>query len=80
MSRHGITIWLDEPFELCWRRIQNDGATRPLAPNEATAMARYEGRLELYRQALIHIPINQSHTLDDICETIINQLRDDAEK
>jgi shikimate kinase len=80
MSRHGITVWLDAPFELCWRRIQIDGATRPLAPDEATARARYEGRLELYSQALIHIPINQSHSPDDICETIINQLREDAEK
>src|SRR5215475_12880865 len=24
MSRLGITVWLDAPFELCWRRIQND--------------------------------------------------------
>src|SRR5215813_10165369 len=31
MLRAGITVWLDAPFELCWRRIQQDGATRPLA-------------------------------------------------
>jgi hypothetical protein len=65
---------------LCWRRIQNDGATRPLAPDELTAKARYEGRLALYRQASIHAPINQSHSPDDISETIINQLREVAEK
>jgi shikimate kinase len=53
MSRLGITIWLDAPFELCWLRIQKDGATRPLAPDEATARSRYEGRLALYRQASI---------------------------
>jgi shikimate kinase len=80
MSRLGVTVWLDAPFELCWRRIQNDGATRPLAPDELTAKARYEGRLALYRQASIHTPINQSHSPDDISETIINQLREVAEK
>src|SRR5262244_1760953 len=80
MWRFGITVWLDAPFTLCWRRIQDDGATRPLAPDEATARARYEGRLALYRQALIHISINQSHTPHYISETIINRLREIAEK
>jgi shikimate kinase len=80
MSRLGITVWLDAPFELCWRRIQNDGATRPLAPDELTAKARYEGRLALYRQSSIRIPIDQSHSPDDISEIIINQLREVAEK
>jgi shikimate kinase len=80
MSRLGITVWLDAPLELCWRRIQNDGATRPLAPDELTAKARYEGRLALYRESSIRIPINQSHSPDDISEIIINQLREVAEK
>jgi shikimate kinase len=74
MSRLGVTVWLDAPFELCWRRIQKDGATRPLAPDEATARTRYEGRLALYRQAAIHIPINQSHSPGYISERIIEKL------
>jgi shikimate kinase len=75
MSRLGITIWLDAPFELCWLRIQKDGATRPLAPDEATARSRYEARLELYRQASIRVPINQSHSPGDISETIVGKLK-----
>jgi len=75
MWRLGITVWLDAPFDLCWRRIQKDGATRPLAPDEATARARYEQRLPLYRQASIHIPINQSHSPDDISKTIIGVMK-----
>jgi shikimate kinase len=74
MSRLGITVCLDAPFELCWRRIQKDGATRPLAPDEATARVRYEQRLTLYRQAAIHVPINQSQLPDDISEKIIEKL------
>lgn len=80
MSRLGITVWLDAPFDLCWRRIRKDGATRPLAPDEATARARYESRLALYKQAAIHIPINESQTPDDISKTITNLLREIAEK
>ena len=74
MSRLGVTVWLDAPFELCWRRIQNDGATRPLAPDELTARARYEGRLALYRQSSIHIPIGQSDSPDDVSEAIVGKL------
>jgi shikimate kinase len=74
MSRHGITVWLDAPFELCWRRIQNDGATRPLAPDEATARSAYERRLALYRQASIHIPITEPQSPDDISERIVGKL------
>src|SRR5262249_39761378 len=76
MSRLGITVWLDAPFELCWRRIQNDGSTRPLAPDEATAKTRYEGRLALYRQASIHIPINEPQSPDDISETVVEKLNE----
>jgi shikimate kinase len=80
MSRLGITVWLDAPFDLCWLRIQKDGATRPLAPDEATARARYEGRSALYRQASIRIPINESHSPHHVSETIIKRLREIAEK
>jgi|SRR5262249_6056413 len=75
MRRLGVTVWLDAPFALCWRRIQKDGATRPLAPDETSARTRYELRLPLYRQATIHIPINPSQTPEDISETILEQLR-----
>jgi shikimate kinase len=74
MSRLGVTIWLDAPFELCWRRIQQDGATRPLAPNEASAKARYEQRAPLYRQAAIRIPINETQSPNDVSETIVEKL------
>src|SRR5262249_30991091 len=80
MSRVCVTVWLDAPCELCRRSVQSEGATRAMASDELTARARYEGRLALYRQASIHTPINQSHSPDDISETIINQLREVAEK
>ena len=80
MSRLGITVWLDAPFELCWLRIQKDGATRPLAPDEETARSRYEARLELYRNASIRVPINESLSPGDISETTIRCLREVVEE
>jgi shikimate kinase len=79
MAKLGITVWLDAPFELCWTRIEKDGATRPLAPNESSAGARYEQRLALYRQATVHIPIGESHSPEDIAEAIIEELKTQSE-
>jgi shikimate kinase len=74
MAQLGITLWLDAPFELCWRRIQKDGATRPLAPNETAARTRYEQRLALYQQSAVHIPIGETHSPEDIAEIAIRRL------
>jgi shikimate kinase len=74
MSQLGITVWLDAPFELCWRRIEQDQTVRPLAPNKEVARARYEQRLPLYRQASICVPIEGSQTPDEIAHRIIEQI------
>ena len=75
MAQRGITIWLDAPFELCWRRIQRDGTVRPLAAKLEEARERYENRLQYYRQAAIHIAIDDSQTPDEIAEAIISEMR-----
>jgi len=70
----GISVWLDAPFELCWRRIQSDTNLRPLAPSEEEARARYERRVPLYQQSTIRIEVNESQSADDIAEEILRQL------
>lgn len=74
MQDSGVLIWLDAPFELCWQRIQQDGVTRPLAPDEATARARYEQRLPLYQAAAIHIPIQPAQPAAEIVAECLRQL------
>jgi shikimate kinase len=74
MEDHGIPVWLDAPFELCWQRIQQDGVTRPLAPDEATARARYEQRLPLYQAASIHIAIQDTQSAAEIAAECLRQL------
>src|SRR5262245_46702628 len=45
------TVWLDVPFEVCWRRIMASATARPLAPDREAARSRYESRREHYALA-----------------------------
>ncbi len=74
MQASGVLVWLNAPFELCWQRIQQDGVTRPLAPDEASARARYEARLPLYQAAPIHIAIHAAQSAAELAEECLRQL------
>jgi shikimate kinase len=67
MRHYGLMLWLDTPFEVCWQRIVNDGATRPLAPDEATARERYAARLPLYQASDLRLKVGAN----DSPETIV---------
>jgi shikimate kinase len=75
MNQLGTTIWLDAPFALCWQRIQQDGTVRPLAPDEATARARYEQRLPLYQQAALRLIINEQQSPAEIAAMLLDSER-----
>jgi shikimate kinase len=79
MSQLGITVWLDAPFDLCWRRIGQDATVRPLAPNEESARARYEQRLPLYQQASVRVVISEWQSPEDISEAIVERLCADSQ-
>jgi shikimate kinase len=74
MSRLGITVWLDAPFDLCWRRIERDRTVRPLAPNRESAGERYDHRLPLYQKASIRVEIDESQSPEEIAEEIIERI------
>jgi shikimate kinase len=76
MLRLGVTVWLDAPFELCWRRICQDAVVRPLAPNETAARQRYDERLPLYKQASLRVAINETQTPDEIASAIVSKIAD----
>lgn len=70
-----ITVWLDAPFELCWQRITNDAAPRPLAPDRAQARARYDERRATYQLAAHHISINAEQSAAEIAREILMRLK-----
>ncbi|MGH9841133.1 MAG: shikimate kinase [Blastocatellia bacterium] len=75
MLRHGITVWLDAPVELCWQRIRQDRIVRPLASDEESVRKRYSHRLPLYQQARIQVFINKSQSPEEIAEKVVDRLR-----
>ncbi len=77
MRRYGQTLWLNTPFEVCWQRIVNDGTTRPLAPDETTARARYESRLPLYQASDLRLAINPNDSPEMTAEIALALLDTD---
>jgi shikimate kinase len=74
MSRSGVTVWIDAPFDLCWQRIEIDRTVRPLAPDRETALLKFNERQEFYQQSDIHIAIDESMTSTTIAELILDRL------
>ncbi|HLA10075.1 MAG TPA: shikimate kinase [Pyrinomonadaceae bacterium] len=66
----GRTFWLDAPFELCWKRIAEGGAERPLAANEEQSHTLYHQRQRLYALADFRIGVTEQRSLEDIAREI----------
>lgn len=66
-----LTVWLDAPFELCWKRIKGGKTIRPLAPDRETALARYNARRADYALAEQHIAVRDSDSTEIITGQIV---------
>jgi len=56
LAGHGITVWLDCPFEIVERRV-GQATHRPLARDPQAFAALYRSRRECYGLADIHVPV-----------------------
>lgn len=56
-EHNGVAVWLDAPFELCWKRIEADGKARPLAPSRDVAHRLYSERRPIYKLAELSIVV-----------------------
>ncbi|MDT5158818.1 MAG: shikimate kinase [Acidobacteriota bacterium] len=67
-----LSVWLDAPFELCWRRItaSGGGTDRPLARNPERARRLYEERLAAYRLADLHVSVTPHKSADELADEI----------
>jgi shikimate kinase len=77
VARHGcLTVWLDAPFELCWRRIARAGRNaRPLARDREAARRLYETRRGLYALASRRVEASELKSVEMIAAEIENLLR-----
>lgn len=79
MSSAGTTVWLDTPFDECWRRIELDATVRPLAPTREAAQKRWTERRALYTTAAHRIELTGVETAKDVAEMIEKTIsREDA--
>lgn len=66
-----LSVWLDAPFELCWRRITAKGkASRPLAPDRRRARALYESRRASYQLAQLRVDVAAGEGIAEITSEI----------
>jgi shikimate kinase len=69
-----VTVWLDAPFELCWKRINAGQTNRPLAPDRDTARARYESRRGDYALAERPIAVDEFDAVETLAEQILREI------
>lgn len=67
-----LSIWLDAPFKLCWQRVTNEDANRPLAVNETAARKLFDLRRGIYEQATFKIEIKPENSPENIADQIIS--------
>ena len=65
-QHNALTVWLDAPFELCWRRIANESRSRPLARELGSSRALYEERRPIYELADIRIEVTENGGIDSV--------------
>jgi shikimate kinase len=73
-DHEGRTLWLDAPFELCWKRIQANRELRPLARSLQEAQRLYEERRPIYQLADLRIPVADNDSAAEIAERLIDGL------
>ena len=75
ITRHGaVSVWLDAPFELCWKRIAVLVNTRPLAKDRAGAQALFERRLPDYALARVRVRVTEDESVESIVNEIVGTL------
>lgn len=74
LSEHGVTVWLDCPFETVRRRVaaQQGGALRPLARDPAKFEALFVERQSIYSLADVRVTVES-----DDPETVVSALLTD---
>jgi len=70
-----LTIFLDAPFELCWKRISKQEAVRPLALDRTSAHKLYRERHPIYARADLSIKVTKEKSADVLASEIVAALK-----
>lgn len=71
ITKHGaFTVWLDAPFEICWKRIEAEPEARPLARSRELAQKLYAARRPIYALADARISVNENESAEEIATKV----------
>ena len=65
-----LTVWLDAPFELCWKRIKASGEVRPLARSRELAERLYAERRPGYERAGVRVLVSENESAAEIATKV----------
>ena len=65
-----LSIWLDTPFEKCWKRIQSSAEERPLGKTEQQSRDLFESRRPVYELATLHFEVLSDETVKELATRI----------
>lgn len=63
-EQNARVIWLDAPFELCWKRIPSGDNGRPLAPSREVAERLYRARRPVYELAELRLAVSEGQSAE----------------
>ena len=69
-----ISVWLDAPFNVCWKRIASASEQRPLAPNESAAFKLFSERTSCYELADLRVAVTEQKPPVEIATEIAEAL------
>jgi shikimate kinase len=72
-DHEAFVVWLDAPFELCWKRITAGGEERPLARSRELAEKLFRERRPSYELADARITIAEDESVAAIAAKIIHE-------
>lgn len=76
--QRAVSVWLDAPFSLCWKRIVASADRRPLAPNETAAFKLFSERTSCYELAHLRIAVTEQKSPAEIAREIAEALAQHA--
>jgi shikimate kinase len=73
-DQNACVVWLDAPFELCWKRIPVGDNGRPLAPSHEIAKKLYRARRPVYELAELRLVVSESKSAKECADEISSLL------
>lgn len=74
VEHEAITVWLDVPFELCWKRIEASAEVRPLARSRAQAERLFSDRRPVYELADARVVVSENENAEEIATRVADAI------